>query len=137
MTPRLLPTWVKKTTSTSWNRPSRTNQALVATSSSATPGQSTIVPGIFSRSMIFFSARAAVTLTACPELWPSPWPGAPSTIGSWYATPGFWLAFGMPSMSLPKAITGLPEPHFAHHAVGMPETPSSTSNPFSRSRFTR
>ena len=46
------------------------------------PGQIRIVPGSFSRSMIFFTAIAAVMLTACPELWPSPWPGAPSIIGA-------------------------------------------------------
>ena len=32
--------------------------------------------------MIFLSTIAAVMFTACPELWPSPWPGAPSMIGS-------------------------------------------------------
>ena len=53
------------------------------TSSSATPGQILIVPDRFSRSMIFFTASAAVMFTAWPELWPSPWPGAPSTSGSW------------------------------------------------------
>ena len=41
------------------------------------PGQIRIVPGSFSRSMIFFTAIAAVMFTACPELCPSPWPGAP------------------------------------------------------------
>ena len=29
------------------------------------------------------TAIAAVMFTACPELWPSPWPGAPSIIGAW------------------------------------------------------
>ena len=46
------------------------------------PGQMRIVPGSCSRSMIFFTASAAVMFTACPELCPSPWPGAPSIIGS-------------------------------------------------------
>ena len=41
-----------------------------------------IVPGSFSRSMIFFTASAAVMFTAWPELCPSPWPGAPSISGS-------------------------------------------------------
>ena len=56
--------------------------ALVPTSSSATPGQMRIVPGIFSRSMIFFTAIAAVMFSGWPELCPSPCPGAPSIIGS-------------------------------------------------------
>jgi len=68
VTPRLLPTWVKKTASTPSNSPSRTNQALAASSSSATPGHRTRVPGMRSRSITLFSASAAVTLTACPEL---------------------------------------------------------------------
>ncbi len=38
---------------------------------------------MLSRSMISFTASAATMFTACPELWPSPWPGAPATIGSW------------------------------------------------------
>jgi len=33
--------------------------------------------------MIFFTASAAVMLSGTPELCPSPWPGAPSMIGSW------------------------------------------------------
>ncbi len=41
-----------------------------------------IVPGSFCSSMIFFTASAAVMFTACPELCPSPCPGAPATIGS-------------------------------------------------------
>ena len=36
----------------------------------------------------------------------------------------------MPSMSEPSAITGLPLPHVAMNAVGMPATPSSTVKPF-------
>ena len=38
---------------------------------------------MFSRSMISFTASAATMFTAWPELCPSPWPGAPGTIGSW------------------------------------------------------
>ena len=90
--------------------PSRTNHAFEATSSSATPGHSIIVPGSLSRSMICFTAMAAMMLSGMPVLWPSPWPGAPSMIGSWYATPGFCDDCGMPSMSDPSAITGLPDP---------------------------
>ena len=68
-----------------------------------------------------------------PELWPSPWPGAPSISGSCYATPGFCEACGMSSISEPSEITGLPEPHVATHAVGMPATPRSILKPsFSR-----
>ena len=33
-------------------------------------------------------------------------------------------------MSEPSAMTGLPDPHVATNAVGMPATPSSTLNPF-------
>ena len=62
--------------------PSRTNHALLATSSSATPGQSISVPGSFSRSITRFTAMAATMLSGMPVLWPSPWPGAPSMIGS-------------------------------------------------------
>src|SRR5215207_8525810 len=36
----------------------------------------------------------------------------------------------MPSMSEPSAMTGLPDPHVAIHAVGMPATPRSTLKPF-------
>ena len=36
----------------------------------------------------------------------------------------------MPSMSEPSAITGLPEPQLAVHAVGMPATPRSIRKPF-------
>ncbi len=62
-------------------RPSLVNQALAATNSSAIPGQRIRVPPIFSRSMIFFTAKAAVIFKGIPELCPSPCPGAPSTIG--------------------------------------------------------
>ena len=79
--------------------------------------------------MIFFTASAAMMFTACPELCPSPWPGAPSIIGSWYATPGFCDACGMQSMSEPSAITGLPDPHVAMNAVGMPATPFLHAEP--------
>ena len=69
-----------------------------------------IVPGSFSRSITRFTAIAARMLSGVPELWPSPWPGAPSMIGSRYATPGFCDACGMQSTSEPSAITGLPDP---------------------------
>ena len=35
----------------------------------------------------------------------------------------------MPSMSEPSAITGLPDPHVATHAVGMPDCPRVTLKP--------
>ena len=123
-------TCVKIVTSTSLNSPARTKYAFVPTSSSAVPVQMRIVPGSFSRSMIFFTAMAAVMLSGSPELWPSPWPGAPSTSGAWYATPGFCDACGMPSISEPSAITGFPDPQEATNAVGIPATPSSTEKPF-------
>ena len=88
-----------------------------------------MVPGSFSRSMMRFTASAAVMFIGTPELWPSPCPGAPSTSGSCAGTPGFWLVCGRPSMSEPSAMTGLPDPHEANHAVGMPATPSVTVNP--------
>ncbi len=87
--------------------------------------------------MIFLIANAAVMFTACPELWPSPWPGAPSIIAAWHATPGFWDACGMSSISEPREMTGLPEPQVATQAVGMPAIPSRTVNPFLRSRSIR
>ena len=83
LTPRLAPTCAKSETSTSLNMPARTKYAFAPTSSSATPGQSFNVPGRCSRSMIFFTASAAVMFSGTPELCPSPWPGAPSMIGSW------------------------------------------------------
>ncbi len=76
-------------------------------------------------------------LIARPELWPSPCPGAPSIKGSCHATPGFCDALGMQSMSLPKEITGLPEPQVATKAVGIPATPFSTSKPFFSRRSVR
>ena len=69
---RLPPTWVNRLTSTSLNMPSRTNQAFDATSSSATPGHSMIVPGSLSRSMMRFTAIAAMMFSGMPVLWPSP-----------------------------------------------------------------
>ena len=80
--------------------------------------------------MIFFTASAAVMFSGTPELCPSPWPGAPSISGSWYATPGFCDACGMQSMSEPSARIGLPDPQLAIHAVGMPAIPSCTVKPF-------
>ncbi len=80
--PKLWPTCEKSEMSTSLKTPSRTNHAFDPRSSSATPGHSRSVPGSFSRSMIFFTASAAVMFSGMPELCPSPCPGAPSTIGS-------------------------------------------------------
>ena len=40
-------------------------------------------------------------------------------------------------MSEPSAITGLPEPHVATHAVGMPDTPRCTLKPCFSSRPVR
>jgi hypothetical protein len=54
--------------STSLNKPARTKKALAATSSSATPGRSLIVPAILCFSISFLSTMAAVTFTPCPEL---------------------------------------------------------------------
>src|ERR1051326_2158689 len=73
--------------STSRNTPARTRNALLASCSSATPGHSRMVPGMCSRAMTSFTARAARMLRGTPLLCPSPWPGAPATIGSCAATP--------------------------------------------------
>src|ERR1017187_6730460 len=129
-TARLLPTCVKSVTSTSLNTPARTNQALPDMSSSATPSQTLIVPGMWSRSMIFFTASAAAMLSGSPELCPSPCPGAPSTSGSCQPTPGLLLACGVSSMSEPREITGFPEPHLAANPAGLPATVRSTFQPF-------
>ena len=40
----------------------------------------------------------------------------------------------MPSMSVMKAMTGLPDPKLAIHAVGIPAMPFSTLKPFFSSR---
>src|SRR5205807_2566441 len=80
--------------------------------------------------MIFFTESAAAICSGMPELCPSPCPGAPSMIGSCQATPGFWDACGMSSMSDPSAITGFPVPHVAMNAVGMPARPRSILKPF-------
>ena len=69
-------------------------------------------------------------LSGTPELWPSPWPGAPSITGSCHATPGFCEVWGRSSMSEPSEMTGLPSPHVATQAVGMPATPRSTLEAF-------
>ena len=86
---------------------------------------------MFSRSMRSFTFRAATILTAWPELWPSPCPGAIDRIGSRYATPGFWFDCGIPSTSDPSAMTGSPVPfdQRAVHALGMPATPNTMSKP--------
>ncbi len=43
----------------------------------------------------------------------------------------------MPSMSEPRAMTGLPLPQVAMKAVGMPAMPSWTVKPFFRRMSTR
>jgi hypothetical protein len=88
---------------------------------------------MFSRSISSFTLSAATMLTACPELWPSPCPGAIDSTASRYPTPGFWFDCGIPSTSEPIAITGRPVPldHRAVQALGMPATPSSISKPAS------
>src|ERR1051325_2430050 len=61
--------------STSRNTPARTRNALLASCSSATPGHSRMVPGMCSRAMTSFTARAARMLSGTPLLCPSPWAG--------------------------------------------------------------
>ncbi len=97
------------------------------------PARAGWCPARCSRSITFFTASAAMMFSGTPELWPSPCPGAPSIIGSCYATPGFCEACGISSISEPSEITGLPEPQVATHAVGIPATPRSILKPsFSR-----
>ena len=90
-----------------------------------------IVPGSFSRSMIFFTAIAAVMFTACPELCPSPWPGRALD---------HRLVIGDARLlrRLRDAVDVRAErdhrlarcPSVAMNAVGMPAMPSSTVKPF-------
>src|SRR4051812_46930887 len=41
---------------------------------------------------------------------PSPWPGAPGTSSLRVTTPGVWLVLGNPSISVPSAMIGWPDP---------------------------
>ena len=68
------------------------------------------VPGSLSRSITFFTDSAAVMISACPALCPSPCPGAPGTISLRVTTPGIWFVLGKPSMSVPSAMIGWPDP---------------------------
>ena len=97
-----------------------------ANCSSAIPGQITSDPAKLFFFICCWRTKAEVIITGRPELCPSPWPGAPSTIGLWKAIPGYWEAFGIQSTSLPRAIIG-PSPlsHLAIQAVGIPEIPYS------------
>ena len=63
-------TCVNSATSTSLKSPARTKYALVPTSSSAVPGQIRIVPGSFSRSMIFFTAMRRGDVDRLPGVVP-------------------------------------------------------------------
>ena len=119
---RLDPTCVKSTASTSLKMPPRTKCAFDPSASSATPGHSMIVPGSFSRCMIFLSASAAVMISAWPALCPSPCPGAPTTSSFRVTTPGVWFVVGSPSMSVPSAMIGRPDPYFPVQDVGTPAT---------------
>ena len=103
------------------------------------PGHNTKVPATFERRIISCTASAATMLTACPELCPSPCPGAPSISGSCQGMPGFCEALGMQSTSEPSAMTGPPCPcvQRATHALGMPATPRSTVKPFFSSSAVR
>ena len=77
-----LETWLLSITSTSRNRPAFTMCVRLASSSSATPGYTRMVPGILCFCIRFFTTTAAVTFTASPVLWPSPWPGPPGMSGA-------------------------------------------------------
>ena len=80
------------------------------------PGQTMIVPASFSRSMIRFTAIAAVMLSGTPVLCPSPWPGPFSMNGARSAMPGFCDVPARPSTSDPIAMTGFPLPQTRHPA---------------------
>ena len=58
-------------------------------------------------SLTAMAADAAATHIA---LWPQPWPGAPSTTGSCFATRPFCEIMGSASNSPSRPMTGLPEP---------------------------
>ena len=110
--------------------PARTRKPLVASSSSAMPGQSISRPLSLFFSITSLAASAAVIIIGRPELWPSPWPGPPSTMGFSCGLPGSWLRPGSASTSLPMAMSGPPVPQLAVHAVGMPAMPRVMVKPF-------
>src|SRR3546814_17359742 len=72
-----------------------------------------------------FKACAAAMITAIPELWPSPWPGAPATRGRNEEVPGICEVPKTASMSLASRIVGPDLPQLARNAVGIPAMPRS------------
>src|SRR3546814_7105105 len=77
-----------------------------------------------------FKACAAAMITAIPELWPSPWPGAPATRGRNEEVPGICEVPKTASMSLASRIVGPDLPQLARNAVGIPDMPRSTLKPW-------
>jgi len=71
---------------------------------------------------------AAATDAVPRRLCPHPWPGSPSTRAFFSGTSNCERP-GSASYSAMMPMIGLPEPHDATNAVGMPATPSCTSNP--------
>src|SRR5215467_750155 len=57
------------------------------------------------------------------------WPGAPSTSGLRGMLPGVCEPSGSESISVAIAMTGFPDPHFAHTLVGNPAPPTFTVSP--------
>ena len=88
------------------------------------------VPGKRYRSSNPLTAAALPAIPLPNKLWPHAWPGAPALTGACSGR-AFWLKPGSASYSPRNEITGFPLPHFAQNAVGSPQTPSSTANPFS------
>ena len=75
------------------------------------------------------AASAEATSTAPLALWPSQWPGAPSTMARGSATPEAWELSGLASYSVWIAITGVPLPQVAQKPLAKPEMPRVTWKP--------
>src|SRR3546814_16559399 len=73
-----------------------------------------------------FKACAAAMITAIPEFWPSPWPGAPATRGRHEEVPGICEVPTTASMTLASRIVCPDLPQLARNAVGITVLPRST-----------
>ena len=102
--------WLWKARSTSSNQPSRTKYGRLTSCSSAGPPNTFSVPLSPNLSIACFAASAVATSTAALTLWPSQWPGAPSTMNFGSATPDTCELSGQESYSVWIATTGWPEP---------------------------
>src|SRR3546814_14955542 len=77
-----------------------------------------------------FKACAAAMITAIPELWHSPWPGAPATRGRNEEVPGICEVPKTASMSLASRIVGTDLPQLARNADGIPDMHRPTLTPW-------